>query len=340
MGLYPHWSRPPANFQVRRRLRQHPIGVYRSALTLVCVALVFAAANGQQQSAAASQSVHAEMHNVQYHFTDSSAVHIAQLEGELVSTAPAGIPIFDDPNSFNLKIHSAEISITTDALASALNQYAFAASDAPIKEIRISIQDGKLDIQGKLHSKGGIPFESVGSLSVTPEGEIRVHTEKVKAAHLPVKGLMDLLGQDIAKMIDTRKVRGVRAEKDDLILTPAEVFPPPHVLGALSSVVLRGNEIVMTYGIPTSHSGKNPGNYIAFTGGELHFGKLTMSDTDLILIDLDPQDPFDFFLVHYKEQLAAGYTKNTLSSGLRAYVRDYNKLTAKQKSHDEAVRPK
>ena len=26
------------------------------------------------------------------------------------------------------------------------------------------------------------------------------------------------------------------------------------------------------------------------------FGKLTMSDTDLGLIDMDPQEPFDFFL--------------------------------------------
>ena len=71
---------------------------------------------------------------------------------------------------------------------------------------------------------------------------------------------------------------------------------------------------------------------MAYQGAGLRFGKLTMNDTDLILIDLDPQDPFDFYLNHYKEQLAAGYTKNTLSSGLRSYFRDYNKLTPKQKT--------
>jgi hypothetical protein len=312
--------------------------MHRLALPLVFVAFVLAS-SAQDQSSSASRSVHTEMHNVQYHFTDSSAVHITQLEGELVPTTPAGIPFFDDPNSFTLNIRNAEISITTDALASALNQYAFAAPDAPIKEIQISIKDRQLDIHGKLHSKGGVPFETVGSLSVTPDGEIRVHAESVKAAHLPVKGLMDLLGENIAKIIDTRKVRGVRAEKDDLILTPAELFPPPHVLGRLSSVSLRGNEIVQTYGSSPAKPSM-PGNYMAYQGGQLRFGKLTMSDTDLILIDLDPQDPFDFYLNHYKEQLTAGYTKNTLSSGLRAYFRDYNKLTAKQKSHDEAVRPK
>jgi hypothetical protein len=304
----------------------------RAVSLSVCIAFALAGAAAQEQPSPDNRSVHTEMHNVLYHFTDASAVHITQLEGELVPTTATGIPVFDDPNSFTLNIRTAEISITTDALASALNQYAFAAPDAPIKEIQISIKDGKLDIHGKLHSKGGIPFESVGSLSVTAEGEIRVHTESVKAAHLPIKGLMDLLGTDIAKMIDTSKVRGVRLEKDDLILTPAELFPPPHVLGRLSAVALRGNEIVQTYGGPPAKP-SIPGNYMAYRGADLRFGKLTMSDTDLTLIDMNPEDPFDFYLEHYKEQLSAGYTKNTLSSGLRSYFRDYNKLTPKQRTH-------
>jgi hypothetical protein len=305
----------------------------RVALSFACFALAVAISVGQDQLAGENRAVHAEMHNVMYHFTDSSAVHIIRLEGELVPTTKTGIPVFDDPDSFTLNIRFAEMSITTDALANVLNQHAFAAPDAPIKGIRISVQAGELNLQGRLHSKGNIPFETVGSLSLTPDGEIRVHAEKVKAAHLPVKGLMDLLGETIAKMIDTRKVPGVRVEEDDLILTPGELFPPPSVVGKLSSVTLRGNEIVMRYGSTPSQSARIPGNYMAYRGAQLRFGKLTMTDTDLILIDLNPEDPFDFYLNHYKEQLAAGYTKNTLTSGLRSYFRDYNKLTAKQLTH-------
>jgi len=51
-----------------------------------------------------------------------------------------------------------------------------------------------------------------------------------------------------------------------------------------------------------------------------------MSDTDLVLIDMDPQDPFNFFLEHYKEQLVAGYTKTTPDFGLRVFMRDFNKV--------------
>ena len=65
---------------------------------------------------------------------------------------------------------------------------------------------------------------------------------------------------------------------------------------------------------------------MAYHGAQLRFGKLTMSDTDLVLIDMDPQDPFDFSLEHYKEQLVAGYTKTTPDFGLRVFMRDFNKV--------------
>jgi hypothetical protein len=65
---------------------------------------------------------------------------------------------------------------------------------------------------------------------------------------------------------------------------------------------------------------------MAYRDNELRFGKLTMHDTDMILIDMDPQDPFDFYLDYYKDQLVAGYSKTTTTFGLRVYMRDYNKL--------------
>lgn len=278
------------------------------------------------QQAPSEGRVHAEMRNVVYHFTDSVTVHIAQLDGELVPTQAGGMPVFDDASSFTLSIRSGTISITTNALADVLNQYALAAADAPIKAIRVTADSGKLKIQGRLHAKGNLPFESEGSLSITRDGEIRVHTEKVRAEHVPVKGLMDLLGEPISKLIDTRKVRGIRAENDDLILTPSELFPPPHINGRLSRISIRGNEIVQEYGNPSAPRTKMRGNYMAYRGNRLRFGKLTMSDTDLTLIDLDPRDPLDFYLAHYQDQLVAGYTKSTPSFGLRSYFVDYNKL--------------
>jgi len=44
-----------------------------------------------------------------------------------------------------------------------------------------------------------------------------------------------------------------------------------------------------------------------------------MHDADLIMIDMDPADPFDFSFDHYQDQLVAGYTKSTPQYGLRTY---------------------
>jgi hypothetical protein len=73
---------------------------------------------------------------------------------------------------------------------------------------------------------------------------------------------------------------------------------------------------------------------MAFKNNRIRLGKLVMNDTDLILIDMDPKDPLDFFLDHYKEQLSAGYSKLMPDSGLRAYIKDYNKLHPAKASPD------
>src|SRR4029077_2486988 len=98
--------------------------------------------------------------------------------------------------------------------------------------------------------------------------------------------------------------------------------------GKVASVRIEGDDIIQMFGDSDALPVKNirTGNYMAFRKNRLQFAKLLMTDADLILIDMDPGDPLDFFLDHYKEQLSAGYTKLTPDSGLRVYIKDYNKL--------------
>ena len=292
--------------------------------TAVVVLLVTARGWAQPQPPADRNMVAVTMRNVMYHFTSRIAVHIYALSGSLRPTGQNPFPIFDDGRSFVLHIDAADMALTTQAMSNILNDHVFAARDAPLKSISITTSGNTLKIAGKLHSKGDIPFEEEGALSLTPQGEIRIHSSKVRAAHVPVKGLMDLLGVNISDLINTNKIRGVRADKDDLLLDPQEILPLPKIEGRLTSIELKGNTIVEHFGARVA--AMPPGNYMTYRGGRLRFGKLTMDDTDMVLLDMDPQDPFDFYLSHYKEQLVAGYTKTTPAFGLRVYMRDYNKL--------------
>lgn len=65
----------------------------RIALPFVSIAIALATSAAQDQSSAASHSVHTEMHNVMYHYTDSISVHITQLEGNLVAVDKGGHPV-------------------------------------------------------------------------------------------------------------------------------------------------------------------------------------------------------------------------------------------------------
>ena len=61
--------------------------------------------------------VQAEMRNVTYHFSDTVAVEIKSVNGELVPLGKNEFPIFDDKNSFNLRINAGEIAIDSSNLA-------------------------------------------------------------------------------------------------------------------------------------------------------------------------------------------------------------------------------
>ncbi len=307
-------------------MRARSLGQY--AVLLSAVVGTHAAIPAQAPPARENVAIQTEMRNVNYHFSSTISVSIRSLDGELL---PLGgeIPVFDDKRSFIIRIRTAEIGMAADTLARVLNQDVFSAPDAPIKAVSVTTENGRLKIKGKLSSKGNISFELQGTIAATPDGKVRIHATKVRAAHIPAKGLMDLLGLKISDLVKTNKVRGVRAEEDDLILDPEQVLPPPAIRGRVTAVRIQGNNIIQVFGTPgptRTRLGRGPRNYMAYRGASLRFGKLTMSDTDLQLIDMDPRDAFDFYLDHYKEQLVAGYTKTAPQFGLRVFMPDYSKL--------------
>jgi hypothetical protein len=143
---------------------------------------------------------------------------------------------------------------------------------------------------------------------------------------------MDAFGIEVSDLIKSGKVPGVTAEENDLIFDLQQILPPPHIEGKVTKVRVEPNTIVQTFAadskapVDTKPVPKLQGNYLALQGNKLRFGKLTMEDSDLILYDVNPVGRLDFFLDHYKEQLAAGYTKISTSYQVRAYIKGYEKL--------------
>jgi hypothetical protein len=206
--------------------------ILRRFCLLLCLG-ISTLASGQETAAQDQQAaaVRTQMRNVKYRFSDTVAVQINALNGSLVPLGSSECPVFDDKNSFKIHIDTAEMAIGPQDLANLLNSYVFAQPNSPLSGVSFSIANGHLKIKGKLHDKGDLPFETQGVMQPTSDGRIRLHTDKIRAFHVPVSGLMDAFGIEIADLIKSGKVPGVQSEGNDLIFNLEQMLPAPHIEG-------------------------------------------------------------------------------------------------------------
>jgi hypothetical protein len=294
------------------------------------VLLALAAPAAAVAQAAPDHVVQVQMRNVAFHVDSTIVLDIGYARGRLKRVAPDHPPYLDDKRSFVLALDTARIGVSPAALSGLLNRYTFAYPGSPLRRLTITIEQGRLRLHGTMRA---ISFDVVGDLSLTPEGELRLHPTTIKAVGIKVGGLMKFFGLNLQKLVNTERARGVRIDGDDFLLSPTRLLPPPTIEGRLGRVEVNDSQIVQIFRPADGHAvdplvlpiPKTP-NYMFFRGGVLRFGKLTMDDTDLFIQDAAPEDPFDFWLDRYNDQLVGGGSRNTRDHGLIVVMPDFAKL--------------
>lgn len=275
------------------------------------------------------QPVEVEMSNVDLHVTADITLRVRHLRGRFVPAGRAESPYLDDKHSYVVAIDSGEIALGMASL-NALMTRTLGQGRSNVEKLRISTDDERrLRQQGVLDKGINVPFDVKGGVEATPDGRIRVHAAKVRGFGVPIKPLMKVFGIEMDDLLKVEPGHGVTVEDNDLILDPQQVVPPPLIRGKVTSVRVTDGALVQTFGSGERRRLSPPAvskNYIYWRGNELQFGKLTMIETDLELVDDDSDDPFDFSIDHWNDQLVAGYSKNTPSRGLKAHMPDYNDL--------------
>lgn len=300
----------------------------RAVLAALLFVLIAAGAGWSLAAGGGSPRVH--IHNVYMMVTPQVTLEVRDLYGRLFPIRKGEIPLFDDPQSFGIEIDHATTAFSTASMTALLNSYTFAYPNAPLRQLQVEAHDGKLRQKGILHKGVDVPFEMEGDLSVRPDGLLKIHPTSIKVAGVSSKRLLDALGIDLVNVIKVRNDRGVAIDGDDLLLDPNRLLPPPKISGKVGAVHLEGDRIVLQFVGAGPGKGLTPPagvrNYMYFKGGQLRFGKLTMSDTDLAIADADPRDPFRFYLAEYQRQLVAGYSKTMPDKGLVSYMPDADQL--------------
>ena len=278
-----------------------------------------------------SDPVEAEMRNVRYHAAPGVVLRVRFLRGTLARTSRDSPPWFEDPNSFVIAIDTAEVAIAPASLAALLNGYTFAYEGSPLRHLEVDIEDGQLEQKGTLNKLIDLPFTIRARLSATRDGRLRLHPTSVKVVGIPMRRLMDFFGLELDDLVKVRQGRGIEVAGNDFILAPGGLLPPPRISGRLIAVGIYRGEIRQIFGsserpapLPAMHPPDTvAANYMYFQGSVLRFGKLSMVDTELQIVDGDPEDAFDVFLARMNRQLSAGYSVNQSDFGVVTTMPDY-----------------
>jgi hypothetical protein len=295
----------------------------------VCIALVALTAVACDTVEANKASVEVDMRNVDLHITPQIALRVRHLRGRFVAAGTRSAPYLDDPGSYTVAVDTGVVAVDLDSL-NAIVARALERARSNVRRIEISV-----DEQGQLRQKGvikkgiSVPFDMRASVGVTPDGLIRIHAESMKGFGIPVNPLLKVLRLQTDDLIRVEAGHGIRVEGNDLLLDVSQLLPPPAFHGKLTSVRVDRGAMIQIFGSgaprPISPAATSM-NHIYWRGGQLSFGKLTMTETDLELVDEDAKDAFDFSVDRWNEQLVAGYSKTTADRGLRAHMPDYNDL--------------
>jgi hypothetical protein len=277
-----------------------------------------------------------EMRDVNLHVDEDHVLRIRTLRGQVESVTAGAVAVLDDPATFRIRVTSGVVGLTGPDLAGLLNGYVFAYRGSPLRNIKARTSGSQVVLSGIMHKGVDLPFEMTATMSLDPDGRIRTHPTRMRILSVNGAALLHALGLHLDKVLNLSGSRGASVAGDDLLLEPTKIIPPPAIAGRLASIRVEGDQIVQTFVQTTDddaaaaifHPDSAAHHFIYFRGGQLRFGKLTMTDTDLLIVDADQSDPFDMYMAKYNVQLVAGHTNNLPNYGLRVSMPDYARVKA------------
>jgi len=261
-------------------------------------------------------------------------VNISHLEGRLEPKRAGDPVIFDDVRSFVFNIYAGQLAIDAANITRLKNKYTFNYPDSPLKDIEISFTPGRISMKGKMKQVIWVPFEMEGTVQPAHDGTLIMIPDSIRVAGIPAKGLMDAVGLQTSKLLKLAGDRGVQLQGNNILLDCTKLFPPPQINGKIVAVDVQSNQLVLHFDngqrapkrLPPDISARS---YMHVYGGNFLIMNELQRGAELQMVDMNPADPFDFYLGEYKRHLKAGYVKvmNDMGS-LITLMPDYSKISS------------
>ncbi len=269
-------------------------------------------------------------HNLLLHKGPSFRIYVPWIRGHMVPTRRGENPSFDDQDSFVFEIGKGVIRANIGDLSHFLN--ASVPKNSPLTGISLKPVGEKIELHGTVHKVFALPVSLIGSLAPLPDGRVRFHVDKIDVLKVPFKKLLGMFHIRLSDLVQSGGVPGIQISGNDILFDTEKLLPPPHIHGLITTVRVRVPDLEVIYG----NAGDNEArlvqwhNFLLLRGGSLNFGKLTMHNADLTMIDASTDPWFDLDLVNYQAQLVNGYTRMTAQAGLEIFMPDLDEMAPKK----------
>jgi len=249
--------------------------------------------------------------NLMYRMDDAIVGSTPEMIADLRVHRPGQPLVPSNLEDFTIHIHTCQFGMDDASVTALMNRYAFAAPDSPIKDVKVENRPGRMVISGTLRKGIPIPFSCEGPMDVTGDGRLVLRPDKVVSAGISVKGLLDLLGLEMASLINSASP-GIRIEGNDFAIDPQKLVPPPRITGFVSSVRVEQGRLVMGFDDRVRRPWPKlaePGyrNTALLWGGNMLINNHLVFDVKFQMVDTTQQDAMWMYMPAYREQLAAGF---------------------------------
>jgi hypothetical protein len=182
-----------------------------------------------------------------------TVLHLEHFDG-------ASIPHLDKEGCKHstIEIRSGKLSLTDAGLMQLINHDFEKKGDK--KRIKVTADGDKLKFEGSKAAGMNMTFEA--RPTALGGSRIALVATDVKMMHLPVKGLMHTFGLNMDDLMHPNN-RALSVEKDNVIVDLRYVSKSTPLEGHVTSVVIQGHRIVLTFGKPNGAHGGAPATQTA-----------------------------------------------------------------------------
>jgi hypothetical protein len=301
--------------------------------TLAPVTALPSTPSGNNHPELSQTRIHA--HNLLLRKGPNFHVYVRWLDGQLARTRRGVNPSFDDPDSFYLDVHTGVLRANIGDIGKFLNA---GLTDSPLRNVNLLADGDQLKLTGTVRKIVPLPVQLIGEISATADNRIRVHVTKLEVLRVPVKGLLGAFKVSLADLFKQR-IDGVEITGNDLFFDTQKLLPAPRIRGTLTKVHIVSPDLEEVFGNASTDVERVElwRNFLSLNGGAINFGKLTMNNVDLIMIDISKDPWFDLDLVNYQAQLTGGYTRVTPQLGLQLFMPDLRDVQPAKATQDTSI---